>query len=349
MTEPENREDGGKREGAGESLVLSAILGWEVLKSAVRALAGSARSGNHASEKTEQSGRGADRPLDNRSASPTHRRWGTLLIFCAFLLAFGAGIAFLYLYWTAGDNVWLGATLALCLGGFGSMLVLWAHWLMSHSEAIEPREALPSPEAERAAVLREFSGGEEEVQRRSLLTWMSLAGVGVLAAMIVSLLRSLGSAPEPALTSAVWKRGQRLMTLEGKPVSLDVLEPGGTLLVFPEGSIGNQRAQTVLLRVNQEYLQLPPDRTTWAPAGYLAYSRVCTHAGCPVGLFEATTDLLLCPCHQSTFDVLRGAQPTGGPAARPLPQLPIYADEEGTLRAGGDFTEPPGPGFWGMA
>ena len=82
--------------------------------------------------------------------------------------------------------------------------------------------------------------------------------------------------------------------------------------------------------------------------GYLAYSRVCTHAGCPVGLYQKQSHLLLCPCHQSSFDVLNGAEPTGGPAARPLPQLPLYADADGTLRAGGAFTAPPGPGFWGM-
>ena len=86
--------------------------------------------------------------------------------------------------------------------------------------------------------------------------------------------------------------------------------------VFPEGSIGDEKAQTVLIRVKEQLLRLPEDRADWAPMGYLAYSRVCTHAGCPVGLYEAESHLLLCPCHQSTFNVLEAAQPTGGPAAR---------------------------------
>jgi ubiquinol-cytochrome c reductase iron-sulfur subunit len=80
----------------------------------------------------------------------------------------------------------------------------------------------------------------------------------------------------------------------------------------------------------------------------LAFSRICTHAGCPVGLYQSETHLLLCPCHQSTFNVLQSAVPTGGPATRSLPQLPLYVDSDGTLRASGGFSEPPGPGFWGM-
>jgi len=139
-----------------------------------------------------------------------------------------------------------------------------------------------------------------------------------------------------------------LMTAEGKPVKVGDLELNSLILVYPENSLGSEKAQTVLLRVDPALIQMPPERANWAPNGNLAYSRVCTHAGCSVGLFETTAHLLLCPCHQSTFDVLRCAQPTGGPAARPLPQLPIYADSNGVLRAGGGFSEPPGPGFWGM-
>jgi ubiquinol-cytochrome c reductase iron-sulfur subunit len=136
--------------------------------------------------------------------------------------------------------------------------------------------------------------------------------------------------------------------MDGNPVSLTSLQPGGMLTVFPEDQVGAERAQTVLIRVKEQLLQLPQERAGWAPRGYVAYSRVCTHAGCPVGEFQTEQSILLCPCHQSTFDVLRGAVPTSGPAARPLPQLPLYADADGTLRAGGGFTAPPGPGFWGM-
>ncbi len=87
----------------------------------------------------------------------------------------------------------------------------------------------------------------------------------------------------------------------------------------------------------------------WTIDGLVAYSKVCTHAGCPVGLYQSESSLLLCPCHQSTFDVLNGAEPTFGPATRALPQLPIAVDEEGFVIATADYSEPVGPGFWNRA
>lgn len=302
----------------------------------------------HAPEKT---GRAADRNLDKESGLDVARRhqWGTLFVVCAFALGIAGGVGFLYAYWSGGNNQLLGASGAVFLAGFGAALILYSHWLTAHKEATEPREKLPSSPPEREALLDDYCAGIHEVHRRSLLKWMGLAGTGVFAAMVLSLMRSLGMSPYPALSTTVWKRGQRLMTQEGNPVSVNSLQTGSTVTVFPEGSLGSEKAQTVLIRVQEQLLQLPADRAGWAPMGYVAYSRVCTHAGCTVGLFETTTNLLLCPCHQSTFDVLRAAAPTGGPAARPLPQLPLYADSDGNLRAAGEFSAPPGPGFWGMS
>jgi ubiquinol-cytochrome c reductase iron-sulfur subunit len=296
-----------------------------------------------------ETSRSAD--IDQESELQFRKRgaWGTLFVLCAFALSLAGGVGFLFVYWTGGNNLLLGSCLALCLAGIGAALVFAAHWLMRHQEAVEPREQLHSSKHERETLQTEFSKGEHGIQRRTLLQLMGALGVGLFAAIFVSLMRSLGPAPGEALFPVIWKRGQRLMTLENKQVSIDTLEPGSTVVVFPEDSVGDEKAQTILVRVNQQYLHLPKERASWAPMGYVAYSRVCTHAGCPVGLFETTTDLLLCPCHQSTFDVLRAACPTGGPAARPLPQLPLYADADGTLRAAGDFSEPPGPGFWGLS
>jgi len=274
-------------------------------------------------------------------------RIGTLFVLCAFSVAAAAAIGFIFAYWTGGSHVMLGGTLAASLGGFGAGLVIWAHRLMNDEQVIEARETLASSPREREAVSKDFAA-KHQVQRRKLLMGMSAGVLGTLAAAILSLLRSLGKPPGPALMATVWTRGQRLVSLEGNPVSVETLQPGSTISVFPENQVGSENAQTVLVRVNEELLRLPKSRENWAPSGYLAYSRVCTHAGCTVGVYEAETCLLQCPCHQSTFDVLAAAQPTGGPAARPLPQLPLYADEDGNLRAGGDFSEPPGPGFWGM-
>jgi ubiquinol-cytochrome c reductase iron-sulfur subunit len=102
----------------------------------------------------------------------------------------------------------------------------------------------------------------------------------------------------------------------------------------------------VLVRVEASRLRPRPGRETWAPEGNVAYSKICTHVGCPVGLYQAPTHELVCPCHQSTFDVLDGARPKFGPATRSLPQLPLAVDQEGFLVAQGDFDEPVGPGYW---
>jgi ubiquinol-cytochrome c reductase iron-sulfur subunit len=116
--------------------------------------------------------------------------------------------------------------------------------------------------------------------------------------------------------------------------------------VFPEGYTTAEDSQAILVRVEPEELRLPTGREGWAPQGNVCYSKICTHAGCPVGLYSKDLQQLQCPCHQSAFDVLNGAEPVFGPAPRPLPQLDVYADDQGFLRARSDFDEPVGPGFW---
>jgi ubiquinol-cytochrome c reductase iron-sulfur subunit len=117
--------------------------------------------------------------------------------------------------------------------------------------------------------------------------------------------------------------------------------------VFPEGAERAADAQALLIHVRPDSLKLPPERMAGVPEGTLvAYSKICTHAGCPVGLYRAESQSLICPCHQSQFDVADGAKPFFGPAARPLPQLPLGVDEQRVLIAEGDFTEPVGPAFW---
>jgi ubiquinol-cytochrome c reductase iron-sulfur subunit len=271
----------------------------------------------------------------------------TLLVFAAFLLAVGASIGFVVVYWTTASHMLLGGLAALAMGSFGSGLVLWSHWFMEKEQVIDTREILVSPPPEQEAVTADLLA-QDQVQRRKLLVGFVTGTLAAFAAAIISLFRSFAKPPFPALKPTIWRPGDRLVTLEGRPVNINTLAIGSTISVFPENRIDAENAQVVLVRVYEGLLRLPPSRADWAPSGYLAYSRVCTHAGCSVGLYERELCLLECPCHQSTFDVLSGAQPTGGPADRELPQLPLYADADGNLRARGDFTAPPGPGFWGL-
>ena len=104
--------------------------------------------------------------------------------------------------------------------------------------------------------------------------------------------------------------------------------------------------QTVLIRVQTTDLVTVKGRETWGPDGYVAYSKMCTHLGCPVGLYEQELELLVCPCHQSMFNVRDGAVPQFGPAPRPLPQLPLYIDSDGLLRAQDGYNQAVGPGYW---
>lgn len=296
---------------------------------------------------SENPQRTVDRDLDaGRALGNGRLKLGTILAAFAFFCGAAGGVGFVFIFWTGGSNTLLGVTLAISLAGFGCAFVLWSHLLMRRKEAIEPREENQSSLQEQEEAAAEFEVAHGEIQRRSLLKWMITAIGLTFAAMFVSLFRSLGKPPLITLLRPIWKRGQQLVKDDGGAVTVNTLEFGSTVTVYPDDQIGVIDAQTVLIRVPPEFLNLPKGRAGWAPLGYVAYSRVCTHAGCPVGEFESQRNLLLCPCHQSTFAVLNGAQPTGGPATRPLPQLPLYADADGNLRAAGDFTQPPGPGYW---
>ena len=206
----------------------------------------------------------------------------------------------------------------------------------------------PPGAAELESAAEAIEDGVDEIRRRRFLTRMLIGAAGALGLAALFPIRSLGQAPGDSLFVTDWSPGARLVTADGEPVTVDTLETNSFTTVFPEGFVGSADSQAVLIRVEPDQLQLPPDRAAAAPDGLVVYSKICTHAGCPLGLYLAATQELRCPCHQSTFDVLDGARPVYGPAPRPLPQLPIEIGDDGILRATGDFTEPVGPSFWDM-
>lgn len=264
----------------------------------------------------------------------------------AFTASLFASVGLGIVYFAGGNAQIQGALLGVALGGLGVGILVWATKLMKEEEAVEERSVLASSDQTVKRAQGEL--GDEDVTRRSLLVRLLVAAGGSLGAALAIPALSLGPRPGQSLFRTEWSMGMRLVTSEGDPVRPDDVRAGTVQTVFPEDQVGAADAQTLLVRVDPGSLQLPEGREQWAPDGIVGYSKICTHAGCPVGLYRAESHELLCPCHQSTFDVLRGAEPTFGPADRPLPQLPIEVDDDGYLVAGGDFSEPVGPGFWNL-
>lgn len=254
-----------------------------------------------------------------------------------------ASIALVAVYVANGSVELQGITLALALGGLGSAIVIWAVALIDAPVEIEERHSFTRPQPP-----AEIVPGPDEVTRRRFLARLLAGAAGLLAAALVLPAFSLGPQPGTDLFRTAWRRGLRLVDAGNSPIRPEDLVLDSVRTVFPQGLVGRADSQTLLIKVRPSDLALPAGRDAWAPDGCVAYSKVCTHAGCPVGLYRAREHQLLCPCHQSTFDVLRGAVPVFGPAARPLPQLPIEVDAEGYLVALGDFPDPIGPGFWDM-
>ena len=284
--------------------------------------------------------------MTNDAPTPTApTRGGERLASAAFLLSAAAAIGLAVVY-ARGGNVQLeGALILVCFGALGAGLVTVAHRILSSGPFEEEREPLPTTSEERKAFEHDLERGEG-VTRRRFLTGSLLAALGAIGAALVFPIRSLGPSPGRSLERTPWRHGSRLVTGDGTAVRAGEVPLDSLLTVFPEDAVGSADGQTVLVRVRPELLHPPPERADWSPDGFIAYSKVCTHAGCPVGLYQARTHQLLCPCHQSAFDVLNGAEPVLGPAARALPQLPIEIDAEGFLMARHDFFEPVGPAFW---
>jgi ubiquinol-cytochrome c reductase iron-sulfur subunit len=285
--------------------------------------------------------------------------WAEWIVGLSFLLGIAGIIAYAVVYWLGGQTQLEGVFLGVGFFSMGFGLTAWGKYLLPQGPFVEQRHSTVSSPADREAMAAAIvDRGGSMVKRRPVLTGLLAAGSGVLGVVLMfPLLRSLGNNPgtkadlDPttSLYATDWKAGSRLVTADGTPVSVFDLEVGGSLTVFPEGYTTDQDVavdQTMLLRPALTSFTTVPGRETWAPDGYVAYSKLCTHAGCPVGLYQGETVQLVCPCHQSIFNVLDGAQQVFGPAPRPLPQLALMVDEEGWLRAQGPYDQPVGPGFW---
>ncbi len=248
----------------------------------------------------------------------------------------------------------IGLTFSTLFIGLGA--IHWAKTLMPDSEVIQARHEFRSEDADRSDFVRTVKeqGAAANLGRRSLIKRSLGLSLGLIGLSPLVLLRDLGPLPKKSLEETSWKKGTRLVTDPGdRPIKPSDLEVGAVAQVLPALLPGEERTlnnigkdAVLLIRVRPEEFQLSPERLSWTYQGIIAFSKICTHMGCAVALYEQQTKHLLCPCHQSTFDVPRAAKVIFGPAARPLPQLAITVDADGYLVAQKPFTEAVGPSFW---
>ncbi len=249
----------------------------------------------------------------------------------------------------------LGMTLGLLGIGFGA--VHWAKTLMPDAEVAEDRHITRGSEEVRARAIEiiKLADSESGFSRRKLIRRSLYGALAFFPLPAIMLFGDLGPNPADTLRHTMWKAGTRLTKdPTGTPIKASDVTVGSVFHVIPEGLSDltehkleeKAKAAVLLVRLDPQDLKEADDRKTWSYDGIVAYSKICTHVGCPVALYEQHTHHLLCPCHQSTFDVTDACKVIFGPASRPLPQLPIAVDSEGYLIAQSDFTEPVGPSFW---
>ena len=261
------------------------------------------------------------------------------------------------------SHVTLGLGLALALLGIGLGAVHWAKTLMPDVESVEerhPRSSDPAARAEFGRIMLEEGGDKSQLNRRPLLKMTFGGAMGLFALpLLVQLVGSLGPMDKAVqeLKTTYWKKGMRLVRdPQNTEIRADQVTIGSVYHVLPKGLLDEEhqvleqkgKAAVLLMRLEESKIQSTKEKE-WGYQGIVAYSKICTHVGCPVGLYEQQTHHLLCPCHQSTFDVTNDCKVIFGPAKRPLPQLKITVDDEGYLVADAPFEEPVGPSFWERA
>ena len=288
------------------------------------------------------------------------------VLFCVSYFVFDIGDNTDEFLGMGASNVFLGACLGLCMLLLGSGLIQWSRKLMSDHEIVELRHPAGSNEEERAEAVAAFQQGVEDsgIARRPLLRNSLLGALGALGLPAIVALRDLGPLPGDKLAHTVWKKGMRVVQdVDGARIRPSEMQVGQLVnaepeVFFEEDSEGEPlyegaelqaakaKAAVIVVRMDPDDIKPWKGRENWGVDGILCFSKICTHVGCPISLWEQQTHHLLCPCHQSTFDLADNGKVIFGPAGRHLPQLPLMVDSDGYLVAREGFTEPVGPSYW---
>ncbi|MFI1163887.1 Rieske 2Fe-2S domain-containing protein [Streptomyces sp. NPDC020801] len=253
-------------------------------------------------------------------------------------------------------NFALGLTLGVALFAIGAGAVHWARTLMSDAEVADERHPIEASPEVRAKVHADFKQGAREsvIGRRKLIRNTMFGALTLVPLSGLVLLRDLGPLPGTSLRHTLWAKGKRLVNMNTNlPLRPEDVAVGSLTFAKPDGleetgeDFQDEIAKAALMIVRLQPENIKDKRELdWSHQGIVAYSKICTHVGCPISLYEQQTHHVLCPCHQSTFDLSDGARVIFGPAGHALPQLRIGVDSEGYLQALGDFEEPVGPAFW---
>lgn len=300
-------------------------------------------------------GAGPDRIV--AEGSPHRAAENLVLAFLACAVVCAAAFIAVYIVFSPPDmpNALLGLALGLCLVFIALALTVVAKRLVVTEELEDDYpEASPQAQDEIAQMVRE--SGSRFTRKRLLLGASALTGTALGAAALLPVV-SLGPFWDTApMEETPWRRGVRVVDQDGNPVVAADIDMRTFYTGFAEGANMDEiGSPLVIIRLDPAKLRLPPGREGWAPHGILAYSKICTHAGCAIALYRKPTfpeiepnNALVCPCHYSTFDPYTGASVIYGPAGRPLPQLPLMIDAAGHLRAAGNFSARVGPGWWAV-
>lgn len=289
--------------------------------------------------------------------TPERRAENIVLVLLALVVVFSVGFLFVYGWFSATSmpNELLGICLGGALASLGGALLVVGKRLVS-SEELEEDYPGEHPEEQQEVVQIIHESGSR-ITRKRLLISAGAAAAGALGVASLAPAVSLGPIWDTGpLDEAPWRRGTRVVDENGRPISAADVLHYTFYTGFAEGAPEEDIASyLVIVRVNPTKLKLPPGRAGWAPHGILAFSKICTHAGCAINLYRKPTfaplephPALVCPCHYSTFDPYTGGKVIYGPAGRPLPQLPLEIDSAGNLRAAGNFSARVGPAWWNV-
>jgi ubiquinol-cytochrome c reductase iron-sulfur subunit len=285
---------------------------------------------------------------------PRARGRAELVVAGALGVTAAAAVSAIVVYIVDANTQYLGLSLGLAFLGLAVAVIVAGLVLYPPRKVVEERPVAPDAKAQ-AEVEQEVAEAAGGISRKRLILGAAgAAGAAVGGAIIVPLAGSLGPFEQGESFSDIpWRDGVRLVDEEGQPVPAANVHSRTFLTAFPEGADKRElAAPLVVIRLPPDEIELDPERRSWVPDGIMAFSKICTHAGCAISLYRAPLfparapePALVCPCHYSTFDVRHGGKVIFGPAGRDLPQLPLRIDEAGNLVAAGTLSGKPGPSY----